>query len=63
MIALTRLNGKEFILNAGLIETVESNPDTTITITTGKKVIVKESADEVIAKTIAYKRSIYTSNL
>jgi len=63
MIALTRLNGKEFILNAGFIETVESNPDTTITITTGKKVIVKESADEVIAKTIAYKTRIYTSHL
>jgi flagellar protein FlbD len=59
MIKLTKLSGKDFILNAGLIETVESNPDTTLTLTTGKKFIVKEPADEVVRKTVEYKRGIY----
>jgi len=47
MIELTRLNGKAFTLNALYIETVESFPDTTITLTTGTKLIVLESEDEV----------------
>lgn len=47
MIELTKLNGKVFSLNALYIETVESFPDTTITLTTGRKFIVLESEDEV----------------
>ena len=47
MIKVTRLNGKEYILNAELIETVEETPDTVITLTNGKKIIVKESRQEV----------------
>ena len=47
MIELTRLNGKAFTLNALYIETVESFPDTTITLTTGTKLIVLESEEEV----------------
>ncbi|MFC4409210.1 flagellar FlbD family protein [Chungangia koreensis] len=47
MIELTRLNGKKFTLNALYIETVESFPDTTITLTTGTKMIVRESEEMV----------------
>lgn len=47
MIEVTRLNGKTFSLNALYIETVEAFPDTTITLTTGRKYIVKESENEV----------------
>lgn len=43
MIDVTKLNGKEITLNCDLIETVEETPDTVITLTTGKKIIVKES--------------------
>lgn len=50
MIQLTRLNGKSFNLNALYIETFESFPDTTITLTTGTKYIVKESEEEVRQK-------------
>lgn len=50
MIEVTRLNGKTFSLNALYIETVESFPDTTITLTTGRKYIVKESENEVRKK-------------
>ncbi|OKL37131.1 flagellar FlbD family protein [Domibacillus mangrovi] len=49
MITVTRLNGKTFSLNAIYIETVESFPDTTITLTNGKKYVVRESHEEVTA--------------
>ncbi|WAA13597.1 flagellar FlbD family protein [Fervidibacillus halotolerans] len=48
MIQLTKLNGKKFYLNALYIETVESFPDTTITLTNGKKIVVKEKEQTVI---------------
>lgn len=48
MIKLTKLNGKPFALNAWLIEQVEETPDTMITLNNGKKIIVKESMQEVI---------------
>lgn len=46
MIKVTRLNGKPFVLNAIYIETIESFPDTTITLTNGRKYVVKESKEE-----------------
>ncbi|MDR2903351.1 MAG: flagellar FlbD family protein [Clostridiales bacterium] len=59
MIIITKLNDKEIIINCELIELIESNPDTTITMTTGRKIIAKESVDHIIEKTIAYKRGIH----
>ncbi|HHY70782.1 MAG TPA: flagellar FlbD family protein [Thermoanaerobacterales bacterium] len=61
MIELTRLNGKTFVLNAELIETMESTPDTVVTLTTDKKIIVLEKTDEIISKVIQYKRHILCS--
>lgn len=58
MIEVKRLNGKEFIVNCDLIEFIESTPDTVITLTTGKKIVVAESIDEVIKKIIAFKGRI-----
>lgn len=58
MIKLTRLNGKPFVVNAELIRTVESNPDTTITLINGDHMIVAESMEEVIARAIDYGRSL-----
>lgn len=59
MINLTKLNGDQFVLNAELIKTVEETPDTVITITTGNKFIVKEKAEEVVNKTLEYKKKIF----
>lgn len=56
MIDVTKLNGKGLTLNADLIETVEETPDTVITLTTGKKIIVKESRQMVKNLVILYKR-------
>ena len=47
MIDVTKMNGGSMTVNADLIETVEETPDTIITLTTGKKIIVKESRQEV----------------
>ena len=47
MIEVTRLNDKKLIINAELIEKVEESPDTIITLTSGNKIIVKESGQEV----------------
>lgn len=59
MIVLTNLRGTEFALNCDLIETITSNPDTTITLTTGTLHIVRETRDQVIQKTVDYKRRIF----
>ena len=40
MIEVTRLNNKIFILNCELIESVESTPDTVITLTNGKNMLL-----------------------
>ena len=58
MIELTHLNGKAFMINALYIETVESFPDTTITLTSGSKYIVLESQQEVKEKVIALYRQV-----
>lgn len=56
MVKLTRLNKTILIVNADLIEFLEATPDTIVTLTTGRKVVVKESIDEVIDRVVAYKR-------
>lgn len=48
MIKVTRINDTELVINSDLIEFVETTPDTIISLTTGKKVMVKESTDEII---------------
>ena len=50
MILLTQLNGDEVYVNPNLIETVESKPDTVLSLTTGKKIMVRESREEVVRK-------------
>ncbi len=57
MIILTKLDGNHrFVLNCDLIETIEERPDTTIRLTTKAYHIVHETMQEVIDKTIAYKK-------
>ena len=58
MITVTRLNGRKFVINAELIKVVESNPDTTIKLTTGDTMIVKESMQTVVELAIDYGRSM-----
>lgn len=57
MIKLTRLGGELFILNADLICYVEARPDTYITLTTGERLVVTESMDEVLRRAMAYQQA------
>lgn len=54
MIYVTRLNGKAFVLNCELIETMEETPDTVITLTGGNKYVVTESMDVLIDRIARY---------
>lgn len=63
MIELTKLNDTKFTVNADIIEFVEETPDTVVSLTTGKKMIVQETRQEVTDLVISYKRAIYTTNL
>ena len=58
MIDVTRMNGSLLTVNNHLIEMVEETPDTVITLTTGKKIIVKESRQQIKSLVKSYKREI-----
>jgi flagellar protein FlbD len=56
MVRITRLNNTILVVNADMIEFIEATPDTIVTLTTGRKVVAKETVDELIEKVVAYKR-------
>jgi len=57
VIKLTHLGGEAFVLNAELIQYVEARPDTFITLTTGERLVVAESMDEVLRRAVAYQQA------
>ena len=59
MIRVKKLDGTPIVLNADWIQTVEETPDTVITLTTGFKLVVKESASEVIEAYKQFKRESF----
>ena len=64
MIKLSKFNSKtnkkgEFILNAEIIETIEETPDTVVTLTNGKKLIVDEPMDEIVRRVMKYRRALH----
>jgi flagellar protein FlbD len=59
MIRLTRLNHVPLILNSDLIEHIEVTPDTVISLTTGQKLMVLESADEVVERIRDFRRTVF----
>ena len=58
MIKLTKFNGDEFVVNAELIRFVESRPDTYVTLTGNDRLLVRESVEEVVRRSIAYSQAI-----
>lgn len=58
MILLRRLNGEEVLLNPHLIETIEATPDTVITLTNSKHLMVQEDIKTVVARIIKYRQEI-----
>ena len=59
MIAVTRFDGSEFVINSDLIETVEATPDTVITFAHDKKVVVRETPHEIIDRVVLFRHRVY----
>ena len=58
MITVTRLNDQALVINAELIKTVESTPDTLITLINGDRMMVKETMEEIVRKAVEYGRQM-----
>ena len=58
MIQLTRLNNHPLAVNSDLIKFVEQSPDTVITLVNGEKIVVRESAQEVMERVVIFRRSV-----
>ena len=63
MIQLTHFNGGQFYLNAEIIQTVEATPDTVITLINNQKLLVKDTAEVVVAKIIKYHRTVHNLDI
>ena len=59
MIEVTRINGSKVLINPDLVELVEETPDTIISFTTGRKIIVKESRQDVKNLVKSYRKDIF----
>lgn len=59
MIEITKMNGTKITVNADMIEIVEETPDTVITLSTGKKIIAKESRQEIKNLVILYRKEVF----
>lgn len=58
MIEVSRLDGKQYFVNPHQIEAIEKNPDTTLIMLSGKRLIVKEDSSSIIDRIIEYRRRI-----
>jgi flagellar protein FlbD len=61
MISVTRLKGQIVALNPDMIESVEANPDTTIRLTSGEKLLVRESLEQVVELVASYRRYLLSA--
>jgi flagellar protein FlbD len=58
MIQLTRLNNTTIIINSDLIKCVEQSPDTVITLLNGEKILVRESAAQILDAIVQFRRRV-----
>jgi len=58
VIPVTRLDGTSIVVNIDLVQCVEPTPDTVLTLTTGERLMVRESVDEIVGRALAFKRQI-----
>lgn len=59
MIHLTRLNGNPLVVNSDLIKYAEASPDTVLTLVNGEKIVVLESCEDVVRRTVEYRARVY----
>jgi flagellar protein FlbD len=55
MILVTRFDGSELVVNVDLILTIERTPDTVLTLTTGDRIMVRESLEEIVERAVTYR--------
>ena len=60
MIKVSKINGAEYYINADIIEYIEKTPDTLITLSSGKKLVVLETPEEIVKRIIAYRQSVFS---
>jgi flagellar protein FlbD len=58
MVHLTRLNRSPLVINSDLIEHIDVTPDTLIVLTTGQKILVLETAAEVVERVVGFRRAL-----
>jgi len=58
MIAVTRLDGREYYVNPHQIESIETNPDTTLIMLSGRRLVVKEDYQTLFDKIVVYRREL-----
>ena len=58
MIVVKKINGQEIVVNCDLIETIEFTSHAVLSLTTGEKVVVDETREDLLKKIVEYKRSI-----
>jgi flagellar protein FlbD len=58
MIRLTRLNNRPLVVNSDMIKFIENAPDTTLTLVTGEKIVVLETAEAVMDQIVEYRRRL-----
>lgn len=58
MIEVTKLNGDRIVVNADHLELVEAHPDTTLVLENERRIVVRDSVKEIVAKVVEYQRSI-----
>lgn len=58
MIEVTKMSGERVFVNADHIETVEAQPDTVLVLQNGKHILVREKADEVVRRVVAYQQTV-----
>jgi flagellar protein FlbD len=58
MIEVTRLDGKTYYVNPHQIEYIESNPDTTLVMLSGKRLVVREPYEQLLERILSYRRLI-----
>ena len=63
MIEVTRINRLPLVLNADLIEHIETTPDTIISLTNGQKFVVLESVEEIMSRVIAFRRAVQAGSI
>ena len=59
MIEVTKMNGQKVLINPDLMEMVEETPDTVITFTTGRKIIIKESRQDLKNLVKSYRKDVF----